>query len=51
MAKYKQNPTIKVNRSTKSDLEHLDFVNFGMTRNGIIKKLINFYKKRKKKSS
>ena len=49
MVKYKQSPTIKVKRSTKSKLEHLDFVRFGMTRNRIVKSLINFYQKNKRK--
>jgi hypothetical protein len=45
-AKYRQDPTIKVKKSVKSKLEHLDFVKFGMTRNRIITRLIDFYNKK-----
>ena len=46
-AKYEQDPTIKVRKGVKSKLEHLDFVRFGMTRNRIINRLIEFYNNRK----
>lgn len=46
---YKQSPTIKVKKTTKGDLEHLDFVRYGMTRNKIIRYLINFYRKNHRK--
>lgn len=46
---YKQSPTVKVKKSTKTLLEHLDFVRFGMTRNKIIRKLIRYYRKNEKK--